>query len=96
MIAHNASFDRRFLERFCAGFVTKPWACSMTQVAWAGEGYEGTKLGYLAQASDFSTTGIVRSTIALQRSNCWHARCPRLARLRLRSFFRHVAEAQKH
>ena len=53
VIAHNASFDRRFLERFCEGFVTKPWACSMTQVAWAGEGYEGTKLGYLAQASGF-------------------------------------------
>ena len=53
VIAHNASFDRRFLERFCAGFVTKPWACSMTQVAWAEAGYEGTKLGYLAQASGF-------------------------------------------
>lgn len=53
VIAHNASFDRRFLERFCQGFVTKPWACSMTQVAWAEAGYEGTKLGYLAQASGF-------------------------------------------
>jgi DNA polymerase-3 subunit epsilon len=53
VIAHNASFDRRFLERFCAGFITKPWACSMTQVAWAEAGYEGTKLGYLAQASGF-------------------------------------------
>ncbi len=53
VIAHNASFDRRFLERFCPAFVTKPWACSMTQVAWAEAGYEGTKLGYLAQASGF-------------------------------------------
>ena len=53
VIAHNASFDRRFLERFCAAFVTKPWACSMAQVAWVEEGYEGTKLGYLAQASGF-------------------------------------------
>ena len=33
VIAQNASFDRRFLERFCAGFVTKSWACSMTQIA---------------------------------------------------------------
>ena len=53
VIAHNASFDRRFLERFCPGFVTKPWGCSMAQVAWAEAGYEGTKLGYLAQASGF-------------------------------------------
>lgn len=53
VIAHNAAFDRRFLERFCPAFVTKPWACSMTEVAWAEAGYEGTKLGYLAQASGF-------------------------------------------
>lgn len=53
VIAHNASFDRQFLERFCPAFATKPWACSMAQVAWADEGYEGTKLGYLAQASGF-------------------------------------------
>jgi len=53
VIAHNASFDRRFLERFCPGFVKKPWACSMKQVGWAQAGYEGTKLGYLAQASGF-------------------------------------------
>jgi len=53
VIAHNASFDRRFLELFCPGFAAKPWGCSMTQVAWAEAGYEGTKLGYLAQASGF-------------------------------------------
>ena len=27
VIAHNAAFDRRFLERFCEVFRTKPWAC---------------------------------------------------------------------
>lgn len=36
--AHNASFDRRFLERFIDVFKAKPWACSMSQVDWAGEG----------------------------------------------------------
>jgi DNA polymerase-3 subunit epsilon len=39
VIAHNAAFDRRFLERFCETFTTKPWACSMTQVPWADEGF---------------------------------------------------------
>ncbi|MXP66079.1 3'-5' exonuclease [Roseomonas sp. M0104] len=48
IVAHNASFDRRFAERFCAAFVTKPWACSLNGVDWAGEGFEGTRLGYLA------------------------------------------------
>src|ERR1700744_2591741 len=29
VIAHNAAFDRRFLERFSPTFTTKAWACSM-------------------------------------------------------------------
>jgi DNA polymerase-3 subunit epsilon len=53
IIAHNAGFDRRFLERFSPLFIAKPWACSLVQIDWAGEGYEGTKLGYLAQAAGF-------------------------------------------
>jgi DNA polymerase III subunit epsilon len=53
VIAHNAAFDRRFLERYCQTFTTKPWACSMSQVAWAEEGYEGVKLAYLATGAGF-------------------------------------------
>jgi DNA polymerase-3 subunit epsilon len=47
IIAHNAGFDRKFLERFHSVFVTKPWGCSATQVDWKAEGFEGTRLGYL-------------------------------------------------
>lgn len=47
VVAHNAAFDRRFAERFCDVFRTKPWACSMSQVPWAEEGFEGMKLSYL-------------------------------------------------
>jgi DNA polymerase-3 subunit epsilon len=53
IIAHNAAFDRRFLERFSDVFSTKPWACSFSQIDWAAEGFEGAKLGYLAQAAGF-------------------------------------------
>lgn len=53
VVAHNAAFDRQFLERFCDVFHTKPWACSMSQVDWAGEGFEGTKLTYLASGAGF-------------------------------------------
>jgi DNA polymerase-3 subunit epsilon len=48
VIAHNARFDRRFAERFWAGFAGKPRVCSMDGVDWAAEGFEGTRLGYLA------------------------------------------------
>ena len=53
IIAHNAAFDRRFLERFCEVFRTKPWACSMSQVDWAAEGHEGVKLAWLAAGAGF-------------------------------------------
>lgn len=53
VVAHNAGFDRRFLERFCETFTTKPWACSMMEVPWAAEGHEGVKLAYLATAQGF-------------------------------------------
>ena len=53
VVAHNAAFDRRFLERMTEKFSLMPWACSMTQVEWANEGYEGTKLAYLAGAAGF-------------------------------------------
>lgn len=53
VIAHNAAFDRKFLERFCPSFSSKPWACSMSEIDWVSEGYEGTKLAYLATECGF-------------------------------------------
>jgi DNA polymerase-3 subunit epsilon len=53
VVAHNAAFDRKFLERFSDTFTTKPWACSMSEVDWAAEGYDGTKLPYLAASAGF-------------------------------------------
>lgn len=47
VIAHNAKFDRNFCERLHDDFVHKAWACSVGEVHWAENGYEGTKLGYL-------------------------------------------------
>ncbi len=53
VVAHNAAFDRRFLERFSEVFRTKPWACSMSQVDWVAEGHEGVKLAWLAAGAGF-------------------------------------------
>ena len=53
IVAHNASFDRRFLERFCPDFVHKPWACSNSQISWRSEGFEGTRLAYLVAGAGF-------------------------------------------
>jgi len=54
VLAHNAAFDRLFLEAFCDAFAAKPWGCSLSQVPWSEEGFEGGKLGHLVmQAGRF-------------------------------------------
>ncbi|NTV93721.1 MAG: 3'-5' exonuclease [Chlorobiaceae bacterium] len=57
VIAHNATFDRVFLESFFPEFETKAWACSMKDIPWAEEGFEGTKLEYLAWRCGFFFEG---------------------------------------
>jgi DNA polymerase III subunit epsilon len=47
VIAHNARFDRPFCERLSKHFQLKAWACSHSEIAWSGFGFEGSKLGYL-------------------------------------------------
>jgi len=47
VIAHNARFDRRFCERLWAGFATKHWACSQSEIDWRARGHAGARLGYL-------------------------------------------------
>ena len=53
VIAHHAGFDRPFVERSWPVFETKPWACSMTQIPWGDEGFDGVKLRYLGLLSGF-------------------------------------------
>lgn len=53
IIAHNASFDRRFLEKFCDAFILKPWGCTAKEIPWKEEDFDGAKLGYLANSMGF-------------------------------------------
>ena len=48
VIAHNASFDRPFLEDRIAGFQSLPWGCSLRQVDWHASGVGSAKLDYIA------------------------------------------------
>ena len=51
VVAHNAGFDRRFMEKLIPGFALKGWACSQSQIDWPGEGIEGTRLSYLVASA---------------------------------------------
>jgi len=57
VIAHNAAFDRPFLERRLPAFAARAWACSQRDVPWHAEGFEGRKLEYLAMKQGFVFDG---------------------------------------
>lgn len=70
VIAHNAAFDRRFVERRLPQASGLSWACSMCEIDWANAGFEGRSLGWLgAQAGWFHdahrASGDVDALIAL-------------------------------
>lgn len=48
IVAHNASFDRPFVEARFPGFAAKPWACSFADIDWKAAGAGSSKLSALA------------------------------------------------
>ena len=48
VIAHNAGFDRPFLEARLPVFTALPWACSLRDVAWKDHGVGSSALEFLA------------------------------------------------
>jgi len=53
VIAHNAAFDRPFVEQRWPIFETKQWACSIKDIDWKSEGVGSAKLEYLLQTQGF-------------------------------------------
>lgn len=51
VIAHNAAFDRPFLDRRFLNLRYRAWACSMAQVDWLALGFDGRALGHLVLQS---------------------------------------------
>ena len=49
VIAHNAGFDRPFVERRIPRFAALPWACSFADIDWKAQGLASAKLEALAQ-----------------------------------------------
>lgn len=49
VVAHNAGFDRPFMEARFPAFAAKPWACSFADIDWKAAGAESAKLSALAQ-----------------------------------------------
>jgi DNA polymerase-3 subunit epsilon len=47
VIAHNAAFDRPFVEARFPAFKQVPWACTVTQIDWQAERLQARSLEYL-------------------------------------------------
>ena len=48
VIAHNADFDRPFLENRLPVFASLPWGCSLSDIDWVSEKLGSRKLDYIA------------------------------------------------
>jgi DNA polymerase III subunit epsilon len=57
VIAHNADFDRRFLERRLPAFAVKHWACSRFDINWKAEGVRSSALEFVAYSLGFFHDG---------------------------------------
>jgi DNA polymerase-3 subunit epsilon len=57
VIAHNAAFDRRFLEKRLPAFARKNWACSRFDIDWKAEGIRSSALEFIAYGLGFFHDG---------------------------------------
>lgn len=57
IIAHNANFDRRFLEKRLPAFASKHWACSRSGIDWKAEGVRSSALEFVAYSLGFFHDG---------------------------------------
>ena len=47
VVAHNASFDRPFVEKRLPSAAGRPWVCTLHDVDWRANGFEGRTLSHL-------------------------------------------------
>lgn len=57
VIAHNAFFDRGFMESRLPIFKKKAWACTYAQIPWRSEGIGSSSLEFLAYRFGFHYAG---------------------------------------
>ena len=53
VVAHNARFDRPFVDRRFGAIADNAWACSQREIKWSKLGFNGAKLEFLLQASGY-------------------------------------------
>jgi DNA polymerase-3 subunit epsilon len=57
IIAHNARFDRPFVDQLSEPSENKLWGCSMSQIDWLAKGFKTQKLSLLTHYHGFTFDG---------------------------------------
>lgn len=57
VVAHNAAFDRKWIEARLPSTCGLAWCCSMTEIDWRARGFDGRMLGYLLLQSGYYFCG---------------------------------------
>lgn len=57
VVAHNAAFDRKWVEARLPDARGLAWCCSMSEIDWRARGFDGRVLGYLLLQSGFYFCG---------------------------------------
>ncbi len=61
LVAHNVSFDKRFVKKEIDGLNNKVWLCSMNGINWYKKGFNSKGLQYLLKAHDIEPKQAHRS-----------------------------------
>lgn len=57
VVAHNAAFDRPFVEKRLPQFAALPWACTIADIGWRDLGFSSASMDYLAYRHGFFFEG---------------------------------------
>lgn len=61
LVAHNVSFDKKFIKKEINGLNNKVWLCSMNGIKWYKKGFNSKGLQYLLKAHDIDPEQAHRS-----------------------------------
>lgn len=68
LIAHNASFDRRFVRRLFPQVEKKEWLCSMNGIDWKREGFSSKSLEHLLESHQIGKKELHRAHLDVAAS----------------------------
>lgn len=61
VVAHNACFDREFVERLMPSFRRQTWLCSLYGIDWRAKGFTARSLEQLAKAHEIKISRLHRA-----------------------------------